>query len=325
LSLICRHSLLVSDSTPAAIYHAYTKTTPTLLIDESSSHIGQTGSSLNHLLRAGTTREVVMRMGKVYQVFGPKVIAALELPDDHALRSRCLVITMSESSTTRLRDVLDPQVQAWAKDFRNQAAYLRLTKYKTIRPSVISGSENLRPRARDLLACLAAPFADDKVMAYGCRSFVSRCIGNDQDVLPVEYRMAITLLLAIDHIIEVQRYSDTTGSGSIYTGKFGELLNNELRLRGERIHLNAKKVGSILTSLGIEKGPRNSGGIPIVFDLTNHKRIHKLAKTHGTESVVSPSLRVSAQGCDLCEGPNTASETAGGENAPVSSKGTHRG
>jgi len=59
LGLLCRRSLLVGDTTSASFYDACQRLTPTLLIDEVGSHTGQSKRALFHLLRTGSTRDVV--------------------------------------------------------------------------------------------------------------------------------------------------------------------------------------------------------------------------------------------------------------------------
>ncbi|MDA2912766.1 hypothetical protein MYX77_02185, partial [Acidobacteriia bacterium AH_259_A11_L15] len=84
LSLLCRRSLLTADISWAAFYEACTRLTPTLLIDEGGTHASN--RHLRHLLRVGTTRDVVgVRKHRVVHVYGPKVVAFLEAPDDPAL------------------------------------------------------------------------------------------------------------------------------------------------------------------------------------------------------------------------------------------------
>ena len=70
LSLVCRRPLLTADTTSAAFYEACSQLNPTLLIDES----GTPGDNraLRHLLRMGTTRDVlVMRKSRIFHAYGP--------------------------------------------------------------------------------------------------------------------------------------------------------------------------------------------------------------------------------------------------------------
>lgn len=57
LSLVCRRSLLISDITSASFYHTCSRFMSTMLIDETGSI--RSNRTLRHLLRAGTTRDVL--------------------------------------------------------------------------------------------------------------------------------------------------------------------------------------------------------------------------------------------------------------------------
>jgi len=57
LSLVCRRALLVADITSASFYRACAQFMPTMLIDEAGSV--RNNRALRHILRAGTTRDVV--------------------------------------------------------------------------------------------------------------------------------------------------------------------------------------------------------------------------------------------------------------------------
>lgn len=110
LSLICRRSLLTADITSAAFYDACSSFTPTLMIDEGGTH----GNSryLRHLLRVGTTRDVVaMRKNQSLHAYGAKVISFLEPPDDPALNSRCILIPMTEANKVGLAKPTDPELE----------------------------------------------------------------------------------------------------------------------------------------------------------------------------------------------------------------------
>jgi hypothetical protein len=155
LSLVCRRPLLIADITSASFYHACARFMPTMLIDETGSIRGN--RTLRHMLRAGTTREVLaVRRNRTFHSFGAKVISSLEPPDDAALNSRCVLIPMFESKSTALSRIDEPKVQQWAADLQAQLLSFRLENYKTVKPAAVTGDEVLRPRTRDLLRALSA-------------------------------------------------------------------------------------------------------------------------------------------------------------------------
>src|SRR6266851_2308232 len=123
LSLVCRRPLLIADITPASFYHACARFMPTLLIDEARS-VGC--DRILRLLRSGTTRDVLaVRNNRSFYPCGAKVLSWLEPPDDPALNSRCVLISMSEAKNTALVSVDEPQVQQSAADLQAQLLRFR--------------------------------------------------------------------------------------------------------------------------------------------------------------------------------------------------------
>src|SRR6267378_720171 len=109
LSLVCRRPLLIADITPASFYYACARFMPTMLIDEARS---VSCDRILRLLRSGTTRDVLaVRNNRTFYPYGAKVISWLEPPDDPALNSRCVLISMGEGKNTALVSVDEPQVQ----------------------------------------------------------------------------------------------------------------------------------------------------------------------------------------------------------------------
>jgi hypothetical protein len=101
LGLLCRRALLVADITSASLYRASARFTPTLLIDEAGSV--RNNHALRHMLRSGTTSDVISVLGnQTFHSFGAKVISWLEPPDDTALNSRCVFISIFETTRTDL-------------------------------------------------------------------------------------------------------------------------------------------------------------------------------------------------------------------------------
>ena len=131
-----------------------------MLIDETGSIRGN--RTLRHMLRAGTTREVLaVRRNRTFHSFGAKVISSLEPPDDAALNSRCVLIPMSESKSTALCRTDEPKVQQMAAELQGQLLNFRFENYKTVKPAAVAGDELLRPRTRDLLRALSAGHTQD--------------------------------------------------------------------------------------------------------------------------------------------------------------------
>jgi hypothetical protein len=128
VSLFCLRPLFTGDITSAAFYEACSQLNPTLLIDEG----GTPGDNraLRHLLRMGTTRDVLaVRKARTFHAYGPKIISWRERPDDPALNSRCLEIQMVESDKSDLCGVDDPGVKELAAKLRAQLLQFRFENY----------------------------------------------------------------------------------------------------------------------------------------------------------------------------------------------------
>jgi hypothetical protein len=160
LSLVCRRALLVSDITSASFYRACAQFTPTMLIDEAGS--ARDNRTLRHMLRAGTMRDVIsVQANRSFHAYGAKAISWLEPPDDTALNSRCVFISMFETTRTDLLRPDDVEVVREAASLQAQLLQFRFENYYRVQPGPVSGDEVVRPRSRDLLRALAAAHSQD--------------------------------------------------------------------------------------------------------------------------------------------------------------------
>src|SRR5579862_953494 len=156
LHLLCRRGLLTADISSAAFYRACDRFMPTIFIDETAT-AGQQ-RTLFHLLRSGSTPDfVALRDNQSYRNYCPKVVSWIELPNDAALNSRCIIIPMQESSRTDLLRISDPKIVDDARRLQGQLLMFRFQRYDTMQLSQIPGSEILRSRNRDLYEALALP------------------------------------------------------------------------------------------------------------------------------------------------------------------------
>ncbi len=295
LSLLCRRALLVSDITPAATYEACSRFNPTLLIDE-NEWAARGGSRIyRRQLRAGTTRNLLAkRLHRTGHSFGPKVLSSLEPPDDPALNTRCIQVPMVETSRTDLMKPTEPQLLQLAEKLQRHLLGFRLEHYMSIRPAVIPGSEKLRPRARDLLSSLAAPFAHDKVWCELLLAFfLEMHEPTNQEPLSRAQSAVLATLFAVMHL--------SPDRDCMTVGAFGQLVNEFLRGVGERIRLSPQKTGRVLTSLGISSRERTNRGWQITLDNATRLRVHKLVRTYGNEYLNDPVIRSRMANCPMCK------------------------
>ncbi len=166
--------------------------------------------------------------------------------------------------------------------------------YMSIRPAVIPGSEKLRPRARDLLSSLAAPFAHDKAWCEMLLAFfLEMHEPANQEPLSRAQSAVLATLFAVMHL--------SPDRDCMTVGAFGQLVNEFLRGVGERISLSPQKTGRVLTSLGISSRERTNRGWQITLDNATRLRVHKLVRTYGNEYLNDPVIRSRMANCPMCK------------------------
>jgi len=284
--------LLTADVTSAAFYEACAQLTPTFLIDETGSH--GDNRALRHLLRVGTTREVVaMRKNHTFHAYGAKVICWLEPPDDPALNTRCILIPMTEANRTDLIKPTDPSVEKEAADLRAMLLQFRFDHYKPAWTPAIPGAEILRPRSRDLLTCLAAPFAkDEKWCAFLVRFFELQAHVAQEPLSPPQ-NAVLAALFSLVH----QRYD----THLCLVGDLTGMVNKFLEKAGEHYRLLPRKVGAVLTSLGITERQRTKVGLTVWLDRAQQARVHRLAETYGLDHLLARGVLIRRDDCRLCQ------------------------
>lgn len=296
LSLLCRRSLLTADISSAAFYEACTRLTPTLLIDEGGTHASN--RHLRHLLRVGTTRDVVgVRKNRVVHVYGPKVVAFLEAPDDPALNSRCILVPMMEANADGLLKVTDPVLEERARILQRQLLQFRLQNYKHAKPAPLPGAESLRPRTKDLLTCLATAAAEDTKRVDDLVHFFKYQNKTLQEPLPPAEDAVLAALFYLVHFR--REYSNFSGK-SLGVSDVTCLVNDVLDKSKTRVRVKPRKVGAILTSLGFLRRERTNKGWTLWLDETDVARLHELVKVHGLDGLASQLLEVPPQKCGKC-------------------------
>jgi len=295
LNLLCRRSLVTADISAAAFYELCDRLTTTLLIDETAT-VGNRREIL-HLLRVGSTQGVVaVRKGKTYRSYGARVVSWIELPDDAALNSRCLIIPMKSSERTDLLAPTDPRILNLTAKIQRQLVQFRLMNFKTLALRQGLGEEELQSRTRDIFRALVLPFAEDKVVCDGLLGAL-RQQENLRNLLSVEQSAVLECLYEAIH--------SSPEANSVSTMALTESVNANLRWKGESRNLLERKVGDILTSLHLTKRTRKNYGWVLWFNRETREEIHSLARMHGVN--VGLSLEMSAR-CEQCRAINQPSK-----------------
>jgi len=133
MRLLCRRSILVGEITAAALLDVCSRFAPTLLIDENDWEADRSSRILRKQLRTGTSGHLLAKhLHKTQKAFGAKILSSPELPDDPALRSRCVHIPMSEDNRVDLHKPWDPEIVKAADGVQASLLQLRLEKYGSI-------------------------------------------------------------------------------------------------------------------------------------------------------------------------------------------------
>jgi hypothetical protein len=292
LYLLCRRSLITSDITSAAFYRLCDRWIPTLCIDEAAT-AGQQ-RTLFHLLRSGTTRDAVaFRERQSYRTFGAKVMVWNQMPDDEALKSRCIVIPMQETSRADLERTTNGDIVEAANYISAQLATIRAVNYRNLHLPQIAGAERLRSRDRDLYEALALAIGTDP---NACAHLLE-CLDYQRDLnrepLPARELAVLEGSFKVIHAEpDQQTYS---------LRQLKDESNNWLAYSGERFKINEKAVSSALKTFGFVKRRRTEMGWVVIVDRAARKRLHELLLLHGVSSLSECLPREKAgEPCEFC-------------------------
>jgi len=245
------------------------------------------------MLRAGTTSDVISVLGnRVFHSFAAKAISWLEPPDDTALNSRCIFISMFETTRTDLLRPDDIEIAREAASLRAQLLQFWFENYNSVQPGPVPGDEVLRPRSRDLLRAIAAPHLQDSERSNQLLRFFNTDQAVPEEPLSPEQNV---VLLSVYSIVHARK-----DYVAIQTGDLTNAVNNFLELAGERLRLRPRKVGAILTSLGFCNRERTNSGWIVLLNRGDAEKAHQLAEHHGIDKMSVRFQKVSPAECELC-------------------------
>jgi hypothetical protein len=290
LSLLCRRSLLTADISSAAFYRVCDRLMPTLLIDETST-AGQR-RILFHLLRTGTSRDLVaLRKDQSFKTFGPKVVSWIELPNDVALNSRCVVISLHETRRTDLLRPTSREIREAADILQKQLLRFRFEKAKELALPKIEGDHQLRSRSRDLYQALALPTAEDAKICQWLIEYLQ----NHEDSNRVPLSLAQSAVLRTFF----KRVHECTDGQTQIKGLAAEV-NADLWESGERFRVSPREVGGALKSLGLAKRKRTNSGWIMQMDRHEIKKMHDLIAAYGVERCTDLISKAARRACSFC-------------------------
>jgi hypothetical protein len=296
LNLVCYRGLLTSDFTSSAFYDISYRIHPTLLLDETWTPGYQRG--LIRLLRASSTPDCVsLQKNEARLAYGPKVFSCLELPDDKALKSRCLIAPMHKTSRTDLKNPNDPGVLELARKVRMRLMQFRFEHFRDASAAKIPSKEKLSGRPLDLYRALALPF-DENQLIDALAYLIAKQDKFQVGVLSPVQVSALKVLYTSAH-----KHPNVSG---FTLSSFTAAVNFDLASRGEPGILNERKLGDVLTSLSFADRIRTNKGYVLRMNREDRERLHASARDYGIGELCTDSI----EKCELCAQDNTPPPTS---------------
>ncbi len=301
LSLVCRRGLATSDLTSAAFYDVCHRMHPTILIDETAT-AGHQGKLL-HLMRSSSTRGfVALRKDKAQLAYGPKVLSWVELPNDAAFNSRCIIIPMHKTKRVGLKGPDDPEMLQLASRLRRCLLQFRFEHYHTLSPAKIPAGHQLYARTLDLYRALSLALAADEEACAGLAYLIADQRRFQSPLLTPAQASAVRVLYECIH--------DNPTAGGFRLSGLKTAMSLDLASHGEASALGERKVGDILTSLGLtNRGRVNPGNYVLWLNRTDRERIHQMAVDYEVEGISSEPV----ENCELCAKKNRGVPDCSGE------------
>ena len=294
MRLLCRRSILVGEITAAALLDVCSRFAATLLIDENDWEADRSGRVLRKQLRTGTSSNLLAKhLHKTQKAFGAKILSSPDLPDDPALRGRCVHIPISETDRLDLHKPWDPKIMKAADDLQGSLLQLRLEKYGSIAWRLVPGAERLRPRSRDLLGSLLAALPRESAAEKSLLEFFLE-VHNPatRNLLSPSQHAVVAALFSFVHLFPE--------AGKVQVGQIAEFANESLKASGERFGLTPRKVSVILESLGFGEIHRSNRGSERTLNQEAIQKIHRLTRDHSVGVIDKQDLKARILACELC-------------------------
>lgn len=299
LSCMCRRALLVGDVRAGSLYTLTDSYNPTLLIDELDLDDRNSVDTLR-LLRTGTVEGVpAVRNGKLFSTYGFKIVASRDVSRDAALLSRCVIVSMlpSGKETQPLDDIAMRQI---AHRFQPELLMLRFTNCSRVKSFRLPSSalNDFTPRMKQVVRALVAPIqghTESESIVISALRERDRA-GKIERALEPEWLTEENLFRLI-HEGPIH---------SIVVGGIAASINEKLKFRGEDFRISARKIGSVLKSLGVKTETLGSLGRGLLFTPRLNRQIHAVAQHLGISRrtiATSQGLEAGYGGrrCLLCE------------------------
>ena len=288
LNSLCYRGLLTADISSSAMYDISHRFHPTVSLDETLT-AGRL-RELIHLLKATSTPGFVfLRKDKARLGFGPKVFSWLELPNDQALNSRCIIVPIRKTSRADLKKPNDPSILERAKNMRMRLLQFRFEHCRKVSEPKRGLDVRLSGRPLDLYRALTRSIEEDEPF---CKFLAFQIAAQDEfQARPLSPAQELTMYV-LYHII----HSIPPGGQGCKIRLLAGDVNRELERRNEPSGLNERKLGDILTSLSFTDRTRKNTGYVLWLDRAARTRIHATARDYKIEGTGESSI----DECPIC-------------------------
>jgi len=297
LSCMCRRALLIGDVRSGSLYTLTDSYNPTLLVDELDLDDRNSADTLR-LLRTGTVAGVpAVRNGKLFSTYGLKIIASRDVLRDAALLSRCVIVSMlpTENETEPLDEVAMRQI---AQQFQPEMLMFRFTNYSRVKSFQLPSSalHDFTPRMKQVALALVASVRGD----------------TESEAIVLSALRERDAAAKIERALEPEWLTEENLFRLIHEGPVHSILvggiaaSINLKFRGEDFRVSARKVGSVLKSLGLKTETLGSLGRGLLFAPAMNRQIHAVARHLGISRRTIATSRGIENGyggrpCLLCE------------------------
>ncbi|HLJ17111.1 MAG TPA: hypothetical protein VKV15_21640 [Bryobacteraceae bacterium] len=279
---LCRRGLLVGDVRAGSLYQIVDAWNPTLLVDELDFSNSTARAELLRLLRSGSVPGTpTIRNGKRYSIYGLKAFSSRQSPDDAALASRGLIISMSPTACET--PALDNfAMRALERKFQSRMCRLRLRYHAAVKKqhALPMDLEGLSPRMKQIARALAAPLLGDRELT----AKLIAALRDQDEQASIERSLEPEWLVVTDLMTDCHEGLERGRPISeIFVGGIASSINQRLKFQGEDIRLSAKKVGLTLKSLGLRPESLGRTGRGLRLTSALKLKIHQIAARLGID------------------------------------------
>jgi hypothetical protein len=270
-----------------------------LLVDELDLD-DRTSADILRLLRTGTVAGVpAVRNGKLFSTYGLKIIASRDIPRDAALLSRCVIVSMlpTGNQTQPLDDVAMHQI---AQQFQPEMLMFRFTNYSSVKSFRLPSTalHGFTPRMKQVALALVASVRDDTES----EAIVLSALRERDSAAKIERALEPEWLTEEN----LFRLIHEGPIHSILVGGIAASINEKLKFRGEDFRISARKVGTVLKSLGLKTVTLGGLGRGLLLAPAMRRQIHAVARHLGISrhTIATPQGLETGYGgrrCLLCE------------------------